>query len=206
MTDFLPNVEMPEPVELETTPEPVVEPEKDDEEPVEEVSALREPVEDEMFEPPTKNIEVKVEEPEEDFEEPVVQEVKKIKKQRKPPSKKQLESLARTRAKRSAEVKARKDKQRREKEEGERLLEEKRAEQKKPVVVDYQADIQKAIEQALETQETKRKERKALKKIKQAEEKVVREQKEKLTRTISNAVSGGYRPENDIYANCFNFH
>ncbi len=203
MTDFLPNVEMPEPVELETEPKVVVEPEKEDEEPVEEVSALREPVDEEMFEPPTKNIEVKVKE--DDIEEPVVQEVKKIKKQRKPPSKKQLESLARTRAKRSAEVKARKDKERREKEEGERLLEEKRAEQKKPVVVDYQADIQKAIEQALETQETKRKERKALKKIKQAEEKVAREQKEKLTRTISNAVSGGYRPENDIYRNCFNF-
>tara|TARA_R110001632_G_scaffold202615_2_gene325771 strand:- start:10145 stop:10762 length:618 start_codon:yes stop_codon:yes gene_type:complete len=205
MTDFLPNVEMPEPVELETTPEPAAEPVENDEESVEEVSALREPVEDEMFEPPTKNIEVKVEE-EEDFEEPVVQEVKKIKKQRKPPSKKQLESLARTRAKRSAEVKARKDKQRREKEEGERLLQEKREEQKKPVVVDYQADIQKAIERALETQETKRKERKALKKIKQAEEKVVREQKEKLTRTISNAVSGGYNPHSDPYANCFNFH
>ncbi len=203
MSDFLPNVEMPEPVELETKAEPVVEAEIDDEEPVEEVSALREPVDEEMFEPPTKNIEVKVKE--DDIEEPVVQEVKKIKKQRKPPSKKQLESLARTRAKRSAEVKARKDKERREKEEGERLLEEKRAEQKKPVVVDYQADIQKAIEQALETQETKRKERKALKKIKQAEEKVAREQKEKLTRTISNAVSGGYRPENDIYRNCFNF-
>lgn len=203
MTDFLPNVEMPEPVELETEPKVVVEPEKEDEEPVEEVSALREPVDEEMFEPPTKNIEVKVKQ--DDIEEPVVQEVKKIKKQRKPPSKKQLESLARTRAKRSAEVKARKDKERREKEEGERLLEEKRAEQKKPVVVDYQADIQKAIEQALETQETKRKERKALKKIKQAEEKVAREQKEKLTRTISNAVSGGYRPENDIYRNCFNF-
>lgn len=205
MSDFLPNVEMPDPVELETKPEPVVEPEKDDEEPVEEVSALREPVDEEMFEPPTKNIEVKVEE-KEDFEEPVVQEVKKIKKQRKPPSKKQLESLARTRAKRSAEVKARKDKERKEREEGERLLEEKRAEQKKPVVVDYQADIQKAIEQALETQETRRKERKALKKIKQAEEKVAREQKEKLTRTISNAVSGGYNPHNDPYANCFNFH
>jgi len=204
MTDFLPNVEMPEPVELETEPKVVVEPEKEDEEPVEEVSALREPVDEEMFEPPTKNIEVKVKE--DDIEEPVVQEVKKIKKQRKPPSKKQLESLARTRAKRSAEVKARKDKERREKEEGERLLEEKRAEQKKPVVVDYQADIQKAIEQALETQETKRKERKALKKIKQAEEKVAREQKEKLTRTISNAVSGGYNPHSDPYASCFNFH
>lgn len=203
MSDFLPNVEMPEPVELETTPEPVVEPEKDDEEPVEEVSALREPVDEEMFEPPTKNIEVKVEE--KDIEEPVVQEVKKIKKQRKPPSKKQLESLARTRAKRSAEVKARKDKERREKEEGERLLEEKRAEQKKPVVVDYQADMQRAIEQALETQEKKRKERKALKKIKQEEEKVQREQKEKLTRTISNAVSGGYNPHSDPYRNCFNF-
>ena len=205
MSDFLPNVEMPDPVELETTPESAVEPEEDDEEPVEEVSALREPVEDEMFEPPTKNIEVKVEE-EEDFEEPVVQEVKKIKKQRKPPSKKQLESLARTRAKRSAEVRARKDKQRKEREEGERLLEEKRAEQKKPVVVDYQADIQKAIEQALETQEKKRKERKALKKIKQAEEKVVREQKDKLTRTISNAVSGGYNPHSDPFHTCFNFH
>ncbi len=203
MTDFLPNVEMPEPVELETEPKVVVEPEKEDEEPVEEVSALREPVDEEMFEPPTKNIEVKVKE--DDIEEPVVQEVKKIKKQRKPPSKKQLESLARTRAKRSAEVKARKDKERREKEEGERLLEEKRAEQKKPVVVDYQADIQKAIEQALETQETKRKERKALKKIKQAEEKVAREQKEKLTRTISNAVSGGYNPHSDPWKNCFNF-
>jgi len=203
MTDFLPNVEMPEPVELETEPKVVVEPEKEDEEPVEEVSALREPVDEEMFEPPTKNIEVKVKE--DDIEEPVVQEVKKIKKQRKPPSKKQLESLARTRAKRSAEVKARKDKQRREREEGERLLEEKRAEKKKPVVVDYQADIQKAIEQALETQETKRKERKALKKIKQAEEKVAREQKEKLTRTISNAVSGGYNPHSDPWKNCFNF-
>lgn len=203
MSDFLPNVEMPEPVELETKPEAVVEPEIDDEEPVEEVSALREPVDEEMFEPPTKNIEVKVEE--KDIEEPVVQEVKKIKKQRKPPSKKQLESLARTRAKRSAEVKARKDKERREKEEGERLLEEKRAEQKKPVVVDYQADMQRAIEQALETQEKKRKERKALKKIKQEEEKVQREQKEKLTRTISNAVSGGYNPHSDPYRNCFNF-
>jgi hypothetical protein len=206
MTDFLPNVEMPDPVELETKPEPAAEPVEDDEEPVEEVSALREPVEDEIFEPPTKNIEVKVEEEEEKFEEPVVQEVKKIRKQRKPPSKKQLESLARTRAKRSAEVKARKDKERREREEGERLLEEKRAEQKKPVVVDYQADIQKAIEQALETQETKRKERKALKKIKQAEEKEKQERQQKLTRTISNAVSGGYNPHSDPYANCFNFH
>jgi len=66
--------------------------------------------------------------------------------------------------------------------------------------------MQRAIELALETQEKRRKERKALKKQKQEQEKQQRQTQDKLQRTISNAINGGYKPQqNDVWQNCFTF-
>ncbi len=214
MTDFLPTV-----IEAPPPPPPTVVMSEEEED--EEQTGFREEVD-------TKNIfttpivqPITDGEPDEhlthrDDEEEVVEEVieepVKPKRNKKQASKKQLEALAKSREK----LKAKRIQQKKEKEliqaEAKRLVKERKAQEKtvkfteKPDpplprqnAVDF--DIEGAISKALEKYDTARKLRKEEKKKRMKDE----DDKKKLQQTVQQAVMGGYKGEQDVWGDCFNF-
>jgi hypothetical protein len=223
--DFLPPV-----IEAQPEPEQTLEPVQIDMESEEEdndldISGANPPIEDEIFKqvnfddkPQVK--EIVVEEPE-----PEPEPKKKVKK---PRTQKQNEALAKNRA----ILKAKREETKRIKEEAkieadrivkERLKSKNKNEllpsQRKQIEYDNKlqeaknkadnrpvVDVEGAIYNALTVYEKQRKERKAEKKKRLEKERIEKEKQDKLKAAVQSAIQPGYKPETDVWQNCFNFH
>jgi hypothetical protein len=202
MSDLLPDIEMP--------PQQEEEPLIKQEDIKENISAEITEVDD--VEPDiTDAIEPKhKEEPEEIFEE----KPKKSRARKIPLSDKQKDHLAKAREK-GLEVRRRKAAERKKikeeaqviqeqvKEEHEKETLKKKYNMEQPVNKVYQLDeemIRKLKEDAIAGYDTKRKARKAKKKVEKQEQEVV----QKSVRAITSAVKPAYNPD-DVYASCFGF-
>lgn len=214
MTDFLPTViEAPPPPPPPTV---VMSEEEEDDEP----TGFREEVDTKnIFTTPIVQPITEEDKPEDEevVEEEVIEEVieeepVKPKRNKKQASKKQLEALAKSREK----LKAKRIQQKKEKEliqaEAKRLVKERKAQEKTVKFTEkpdpplprqnaVDIDIEGAISKALEKYDTARKLRKEEKKKRMKEE----EDKKKLQQTVQNAVMGGYKGEQDVWGDCFNF-
>ena len=127
-------------------------------------------------------------------------------------SQKQREALARTRAKRAEIIKKRQEEKNEIEKQAEKIQREKKIveaqqflQRENPSMLNAQFDMEKAVLDGIQKYETLRKQRKEEKRIQREKEAIEKKRQEQLKNTVSNAVNGGYRPQNDHYAGCFNF-
>ena len=213
MADFLPEI-----VEAEPEPEPVIvekpiEEEKEDD-PLDEKLNL-EPKEEipheEIFKKPEPPVVLQVEGTEEKIKEILEEEPKTKPKKKRVVSQKQREALARTRAKRAEIVKKRQEVKKLAEEEAKKIMKKNRVQELKEELKDElppPINVEDAVLQGIQKYETIRKQRKEQKRIQKEKQKKEEEEKRRLQlvkNTVSNAVNGGYRPQSDPYAGCFNF-
>tara|TARA_R100000951_G_scaffold73335_1_gene61704 strand:+ start:1343 stop:2017 length:675 start_codon:yes stop_codon:yes gene_type:complete len=220
--DFLPPV-----IEATPEPQPVIEMESEEEQDELDISGSNPPIEDEIFK--TVNFDDKPQVKEIVVEEPEPEVVKEPKKKvKRPRTQKQLEALAKNRAKLKAkreetkrikeEAKIEADRivkermksknkddllpsQRRQIEYDNKLQEAQNKADNKPVV-----DVEGAIYNALSVYDKERKTRKAEKKKRIEKERIEQERQNQLKAAVQAAIQPGYKPETDVWQNCFNFH
>jgi len=215
MVDFLPEI-----VEAEPEPEPLVvekpiEEEKEDD-PLDEKLNLEQEDEipqEEIFKKQDPPVVLQVEGTEEKIKEILEEDEPKATpkpKKKRVASQKQREALARTRAKRAEIVKKRQEVKKLAEEEAKKIMKKNRVKELKEELRDElpPINVEDAVLQGIQKYETIRKQRKEEKRIKRQKEKEEEEQKKKIEvvkKTVQHAVNGGYKPEKDVYADCFNF-
>ena len=84
-------------------------------------------------------------------------------------------------------------------------LEETNPDPKPPEPPKPELDIELAIANAIDKYDTLRKSRKEQKRIQKEKELEEKRKKDMLKHTVQQAVTGGYKPQNDPYKDCFNF-